>query len=216
MVWNIWIGVVTLMLSHVATAAASVFRDPDTGLTFASEYTLYKINQGITYRIAQPSDAVKNSPFDIIVQIVAPNEVGWTGIAFSGSMTQNPLLLVWRNAAGNGVVASMRWARGHITPEPYTGASVTVYKTGTKVNGTHFQATLKCSGCTYWTTNTGGIRFLNPGEGNRIAMAYSPTRPSNANSDTSAISVHDVHAYWSHQLGQGTNANFNQVSQSLL
>lgn len=95
----------------MATAAASVFRDPDTGLTFASEYTLYRINQGITYRIAQPSDAVRGSPFDIIIQIVAPNEVGWTGLAFSGTMTQNPLLLVWRNSAGNGVVVSTRWAR---------------------------------------------------------------------------------------------------------
>ncbi|KAK0655150.1 hypothetical protein B0T16DRAFT_5914 [Cercophora newfieldiana] len=215
MVWNIWIGVVTLMLTHVATAAASVFRDPETGLTFASEFTNYRINQGITYRIAQPSDAVRGSPFDIIVQIVAPIDVGWTGLAFGGTMRECPLLLVWRNSAGNGVVVSSRWARGHVTPESYNGISFTLYKTGTKVNGTHFQATLKCTGCSYWTNNSGGTRFLLPGVDNRIAMAYSPTRPSNANSNTSSIAVHDVHAYWSHQLGQGVNANFGQVMQTL-
>lgn len=215
MLWNLWIGVIALTLSHVAIAAASVFRDPDTGLTFASEFTNYRINQGITYRIATPPDAVRGEPFDMIVQIVAPNDVGWTGMAFSGSMRENPLLIVWRNSAGNGVVASTRWARGHITPEPYTGASATVLRTGTKTNGTHYQATIKCSGCSFWRTASGGTRFLIPNESNRIAMAYSPTRPSNANSNTSAISVHDVHAYWPHQLNQGVNANFKQVVQTL-
>jgi len=93
--------------------------------------------------------------------------------------------------------------------------SYTLYKTGTKVNGTHFQATLKCTGCTSWMQTNGQMKYLKPSDSNRIAMAYSPSKPSNPNSNTSAIPVHEVHAYWEHPFNQGANTNFGQVLQTL-
>ncbi len=102
-----------------------------------------------------------------------------------------------------------------MTPQPYTGAQYTIFKTGTKVNNTHYQLTAMCKGCTSWTTPEGGSRFLSPRGGNRLAFAYSPGKPSNANSNTSAFPVHDVHNYWSHDFSQGTNADFSTVVQRL-
>jgi hypothetical protein len=88
----------------------------------------------------------------------------------------------------------------------------TLYKAGTKVNGTHFQATLKCTGCSSWVnTSRKYLGFPRP----RVAMAHSPTRPSNANSNTSAIAVHDVHAYIDFDFSQTVNTNFYQIAQTL-
>jgi len=100
------------LLTPAPVVAATAYRDPDTGLTFASEYKDYRLpDKRIIYRVAVASDAQKDQPFDIIIQIVAPNDVGWTGLAFAGQMPQNPLLIIWRNSTGNGVVVTTRWAR---------------------------------------------------------------------------------------------------------
>ncbi len=77
--------------------------DPDTGLTFAS----YTNDKGISYRVAQPAQAAK-APFTTVAQIVGPATLGWAGLAWGGSMTYNPLLIVWPTAKG--VTVSSRMA----------------------------------------------------------------------------------------------------------
>jgi len=61
---------------------------------------------GTVFRVAIPE--VAKAPFDTLVQVVAPVNVGWAGIAWGGSMSQNPLTVVWMN--GNQGVVSSRWA----------------------------------------------------------------------------------------------------------
>jgi hypothetical protein len=99
-------------------------------------------------------------------------------------------------------------------PQAYTGAQYTLFKTGTKTNSTHWQFTALCKGCTSWTAD-GTTRYLNPYGGNRLAFAYSPTKPAQPNSATSTISIHEVHDYWSHDFAQAQNPNFAATVQRL-
>lgn len=69
------------------------FLDEETGITFQSA-TNY---EGITYRLALPADASADKPYDAIIQIVGPIEMGWVAWAWGGAMTYNPLTLVWAN-----------------------------------------------------------------------------------------------------------------------
>jgi len=104
---------------------------------------------------------------------------------------------------------------GHFTPQLYSGATYTVFKTGTKSNSTHWQFTALCKGCTQWTSSTGSQRYLSPRGGNRLAFAYSPNRPSNPGSPSSTIGVHEVHAYWNHDFTGAANADFENAVQRL-
>lgn len=215
MLWTLWFGIVAAFLSRtVAAAANAIYQDPDTGLVFSSNYALYKVDKGITYRVAIPENVQTYTSYDAVVQVVAPNDVGWVGIAWAGSMPRNPLLVAWRNN-NNQVVLSSRWANGHVTPNAYNNAQYTLFKTGTKSNGTHWQYTALCKGCTSWTTDTGASRYLSPRGGNRLAFAYSPGKPSQPNSATSSIPIHEVHGYWQHDFSGAANSNFETTVQRL-
>jgi len=90
-----------------------VYSDPDTKLSFYQTYQSYRLenNRGITFRVAIPDGQTNtNTAFDLVVQLIVPNEVGWCGIAWGGSMKENPLLIVFRNSNNQGVLASSRWA----------------------------------------------------------------------------------------------------------
>jgi hypothetical protein len=88
-----------------------IFQDPDTKLSFWQTYEPYKLDsgKGIVFRVAVP-DATSGTAFDTVVQMVVPNEVGWAGLGWGGGMSQNPLLVVFRNQNNQGVLASSRWA----------------------------------------------------------------------------------------------------------
>ena len=58
------------------------------------------------FRIALPDTA--SPPFDTILEITSPAVVTWAGFAWGGSMTANPLTVIWFNA-GKPVVSS-RWS----------------------------------------------------------------------------------------------------------
>lgn len=90
---------------------AVLYQDPDTGLTFSQNFGLYKADgRGITFRVAIPGDVVPYTPYDAVVQIVVPNDVGWAGLAWNGGMTRNPLLTFWRGS-NNAPILSSRWAK---------------------------------------------------------------------------------------------------------
>ncbi|KAK3372072.1 CBD9-like protein [Podospora didyma] len=206
MFWNLWLGLAAL-LSLAAAADTAIYQDADTGLTFSTAFALYKSDgRGITFRVAIPSSATNYAKYDAVIQVVVPNDVGWAGLAWGGSMTRNPLLAAWRGS-NNQVVTTSRWATSHSLPTVYNDSKYTVYKTGTKSNSTHWQFTALCTGCTSWT-DSGSARYLNPKGGNRLAFAYSPNKPSNPSSNTSSFPVHDVHGYWSHDFNAGSNTNF--------
>ena len=104
-------------------------------------------------------------------------------------------------------VASDILSSGYSLPGAYTGATLQQLTTGNRVNGTHWQYTLKCSGCTTYTGSSGNVR-LNPTGGNRLAYAYSTTKVSNPSSNSSSFNQHDNFNYWPHEFGQGVNQNF--------
>ncbi|CAK7209717.1 hypothetical protein SBRCBS47491_000536 [Sporothrix bragantina] len=87
----------------------SVYHDMETGFTFTQYYGKYSLNNGgITYRIAVPSGVAANTNFDVVLQVIAPVDVGWAGLAWGGGMTGNPLAAVW--GWQSGAVISSRWA----------------------------------------------------------------------------------------------------------
>jgi hypothetical protein len=100
-------------------------------------------------------------------------------------------------------------------PELWSGSEYTLFSSGTKSNGTHWQFTALCKGCASWAPSSGSTRYLSPRGGNRLAMAYSPTRPSNPNSPSATIAYHAVHSYWSHDFAQATNPDFDAAVQRL-
>jgi hypothetical protein len=88
-----------------AAPTVTKYLDSVTGFNF-TQYTAENIN----YRIAISSSATKAAPYQIVLQIVAPlTSTGWAGFAWGGSMTNNPLAVVWAN--GQNAIASSRRAR---------------------------------------------------------------------------------------------------------
>lgn len=216
MLWTLCIGLIAATLRTAAAAANAIYQDPDTGLVFSSNFALYKSDgRGITYRVAIPDGVQSYTAFDTVLQVVVPNDVGWAGLAWGGSMPNNPILVAWRGSSNN-VVLSSRWANGHIQPVEYPTAKYTLFKTGTKSNSTHWQFTALCKGCSSWEPGNGAAtRYLSPRGGNRLAFAYSPSKPSSVNSPSSNLPIHEVHAYWSHDFTQAVNANFETAVQRL-
>lgn len=216
MFWSLLFAIFATFLRSVSAAESVTVYDSETGLTYSQNFALYKADgRGITFRIAISSDVSSSSAYDAVVQVIVPNDVGWAGLAWGGSMTKNPLMVFWRGSSSQPVLSS-RWASSHSTPQPYTSASYTVFKTGTKSNSTHWQFTALCTGCTSWSAAGGAIRYVQPNGGNRLAFAYSPTKPSNPSSPSSGITVHDVHAYWNHDFNTARNSGFEAAVQRLL
>ncbi|KAF2007293.1 iron reductase domain protein [Amniculicola lignicola CBS 123094] len=188
-----------------AAAELAPYFDSETGFQFHQYSAPHTLTSNIVYRIAVPSDAVLGTPYDIVIQVVCPNIVGWAALAWGGVMPRNPLTVYWGNS-GKGLVSS-RWATGHSTPQPYTGATYKLFTTGQKSNGTHWQFTAKCTGCSQWQ-GTSSMQYLNPKGTGRVAYASSTMKPSNPSVNTSPINQHEVQNYWSADLRQGQNADF--------
>ncbi|KAI1644968.1 CBD9-like protein [Daldinia loculata] len=208
--WNLGLTCAAALFGFVSEASADIFRDPDTGFSFSQkDVPITTNNDYITFRIAIPSPAPAGQPYDTVLQIVAPVVANWVGVAWGASMLNNPLLLGWPNGASG--VVSMRRATTRTAPAVYTGASVQLLKTGTKSNGTHWQVTAKCTGCTQFTTTGTTTKSLNPAGSNRLAFAYSKTKPSQPGSDSSPISVHDLFGYWDHDFASAGNTGFQDL-----
>jgi hypothetical protein len=85
-----------------------VYHDAETGFTFSQYNAQYSLDHSIAFRIAVPSPVLANSTYDAVIQVVAPVDVGWAGLAWGGNMLSNPLSVSWAN--GNNVVLSSRYA----------------------------------------------------------------------------------------------------------
>lgn len=195
---------------EIAADSAAVL-DRETGFTFSQHFAKYATDasRGIMFGVALPSNLTSFQPFDAVIQITAPVEVGWTGLAWGGRMTANPLTVAWAN--GNNVVISSRYTTQHTLPGSYTGASYVVMKTGTHVNRTHWQITAKCAGCTNFASSGGYTTYLSPRGNNNLAFAYAQARPSNPSSNTSSFPYHDVHGYWQHDFTSASNPTFETL-----
>ncbi|KAI0969021.1 hypothetical protein F4678DRAFT_177539 [Xylaria arbuscula] len=206
--WSNGFACVAALLGSGLAADTTVVKDSETGFTFSQFQAEYAIGQDITFRVAVPSPAPAN--YDLVFQIVAPVAVGWTGLAWGGSMINDPLTIGW--AFGSTPVVSVRRTTVRTQPQLYTGATATLLKTGTHINGTHWQITAKCGGCSYFTTTGTTTKSLNANGTNRLAFAYSKTKPPSASAGTS-LTVHDVFSYWDHDFSTAGNADFATLVQ---
>ncbi|KAL2178209.1 uncharacterized protein P884DRAFT_298869 [Thermothelomyces heterothallicus CBS 202.75] len=188
---------------------SSPYEDPETGLTFAS----YTSDRGITFRVAIPDPVPEDKVFDTLLQIVAPKELGWVGWAWGGSMTYNPLTVVW--ADGDNVVLSSRIAYGYFSPPENPDAQYTVLETGTHVNETHFQVTAKCAGCSRWGDEDTGYTELDPAYQTTFAFAYSETPVETPSDPASNFGIHDSLGHPIYDLATAQNANFDEVVGAL-
>ncbi|TIC91288.1 Cellobiose dehydrogenase [Colletotrichum higginsianum] len=185
------LGAVTL--TSFATAQGQSSYCDSLGRCFAS----YTNDGGITYGIAIPNGATPGQPYDAILQITAPVEVGWAGLAWGGSMTYNPLTIVWAN--GDDVVVSSRIAFGYFTPPPYEDAEYTVLP-GTVVNATHFSVTALCKGCTYWAPFGNDPTSLDPNGENYLAFAYSGVPVNDPAANDTTFGIHERVGHWMHNF----------------
>jgi len=199
-----------LPASSDPVSGASVYHDTETGFTFSQYSVPYTLQESITFRIAVPSPVTAGQPYDTVLQVVAPLDVGWTGLSWGGQMTYSPLSVSWAN--GNSVVVSSRYTTQHAAPPAYSGATYTVFKTGTHVNRTHFQYTAKCTGCTSFTGSEGTPTTVSPTGTNRLAFAYASSKPFSPSSNTSGFPVHDVYNYWSQDFSAGENTAFASLA----
>ncbi|KAI0204435.1 actin-domain-containing protein [Astrocystis sublimbata] len=194
-------GVVSLSTLVAAQADSTSFVDAETGITFQSATNA----EGITYRLALPADASAENPYDVILQIEAPITNGWVAWAWGGSMTYNPLTVVWAN--GNDAVYSSRQALGYYTPSPYEDAKYTVLK-GTGANATHFKLTALCTGCASWPDFDGNAQTLDGTSEVNFAYAYSTTPVDEPDNQETTFSIHDSVGHWTHDLGAARSDKF--------
>ncbi|KAH9863446.1 hypothetical protein IAQ61_009724 [Plenodomus lingam] len=191
--------------AHSLAARAVTVVDAETGFTFSESKAAASLSSNIVYRIAQPANVPAGQPYDIVLQVIAPNSLGWVGLAWGGGMVKNPLTVAYPN--GQKPTVSSRWATGHSTPQQYPGATYTPLTTGNKSNSTHWQFTAKCTGCTSYTGSSGAVR-IDPNSSKRLGYACSPNKVASPGSPSSTIPVHDVYNYITHDFSAGANPNF--------
>ncbi|TEA15649.1 Cellobiose dehydrogenase [Colletotrichum sidae] len=168
-------------------------------------FAAYTNEAGITFGIAIPDGVAQGTPYDAIVQITAPVEVGWAGLAWGGSMTYNPLTIVWVN--GDSVTVSSRMAFGYFTPPPYEAAAYTVLP-GTAVNSTHFSVTALCRGCTYFAPFGNEPTALDPNGENYLAYAYSGVPVDDPSANDTTFGIHEGVGHWYHDFETAQSPDF--------
>jgi hypothetical protein len=195
--------------SQTQAADSTVYQDPTTGFTFSAYSAQYQLGGTLQYRIAVPSNATATAPYGAVIQVVAPIGVGWTALAWAGTMIRNPLTVSW--ASGNTPVVSSRWATAYSAPAMYPSATYQILSKGTSVNSTHWQYTALCTGCTSYTGSNNQNVIINPKDTNRrLAFAYSRNKPSGT-STSAPLAAHEVHTAWYHDLAAAANPRFYEL-----
>ncbi|KAL2759906.1 hypothetical protein ACRALDRAFT_2129748 [Sodiomyces alcalophilus JCM 7366] len=195
----------TVILGAVALAGSAAAQGTFTytdaeGRTFLG----YTDTAGIRYGIAIPEGAIQGS-YDAIIQITAPNSIGWASLAWGGSMTYNPLTVVWPN--GDDVQVSSRMAFGYGLPPLYDDLTHYLLP-GSGTNDTHFVATALCIGCTSWSPPGADPTDLDPDAANPLAFAYSTVSVTDPDDIDTTFAQHDAHGWWSHDFSQAQHPDF--------
>jgi hypothetical protein len=162
----------------------------------------------IAFRTAIPENATATADFDVLVQIQAPKSVGWAGIAWGGTMVNNPLTVAWPNAQT--VVVSSRRATARTYPQPWTGATYTVLG-GTVSNSTHWTVNFLAKG----VSNLGSSRLNPSSTAASIAYGQSYQAPSSPADPASRFGIHNSRGKFSHNLALGKISNFRAAVAQL-
>ncbi|KAF2659322.1 iron reductase domain protein [Lophiostoma macrostomum CBS 122681] len=207
--WTLGSMLASALLLFVTGIAGSVFQDPDTGFTFSNTDAAYQLGKTIALRVAIPGNVSFGSGYDAVIQVAAPLEIGYAGIAWGGNMIYNPLTVAWSSGT-NSAVVSARWATGHTTPTKDTRTTLKLIPKGTKRNGTHWQFTALCSGCTSYLGRSNANYTLGTRGTNKIAFAYSATKPSSTSSDAT-IAIHETPIYPTWDFSVAGNPRWSEL-----
>jgi len=190
------IGSLVLVLVQLclvlAQSASSKYCDSKTSICYAS----YTLNEGISYRVALPTNSATS---DAIIEFVVPIQYKWVGMAWGGRMIGNPLTVAYPN--GSGVTVSSRLAQAYAMPAAYTGATYTLLK-GTSQNSTYWTLNARCLGCTRWSFSGNSFNVDNSSS-TSFAFAYSTSAVANPKSNTSSFAQHDQYGYFTQDLTLG-------------
>ncbi|KAL0471185.1 hypothetical protein QR685DRAFT_442051 [Neurospora intermedia] len=170
-------------------------------------YSEFISPEKIAYRFAIPDNATAGN-FDILLQIVAPKTVGWAGLAWGGTMVNNPLLVSWPYQST--IIVSSRKASARTYPQVSNDVTYKVLA-GSGTNATHWTLNALAQGASAW-----GTTKLDPSS-NAVPFAYAqsaspPTNPADA---ASRFSMHQSKGRWSHDLASGRIANFASAVEQL-
>ncbi|KAK2744232.1 hypothetical protein FQN55_006917 [Onygenales sp. PD_40] len=194
-----------LVSTVYAQADSSPYCDSATGICYSAHTTTEQITFGIAIPPTPSGDA--------ILQIAAPLDIGWAGLAWGGTMAYNPLTVAWRN--GDSVVVSSRIAFGLSYPQAYADATYT-YLEGNTVNETHWVLNVRCQGCTsYVSVSDGSNVIIDEGDTAQIAYAYSSTPPLDPTSNTSVFDVHTSMGRWIHDIAGARSEEYENWVTSL-
>ncbi|KAM7213232.1 cellobiose dehydrogenase [Rhypophila decipiens] len=168
-------------------------------------YSEYTSPGGVSYRIAIP-DTAKAGDFDVLLQIVAPQSVGWAGLAWGGVMVNNPLAVAWAN--GQSSVVTSRSAASRTYPTAYAGATYTVLP-GSVSNTTHWTLNALVKGVSSF-----GTTKLNPNS-TAVSLAYaqSASKPNTPADPNSRFGIHNSRGKWSHDFAAAKVADWATLVQ---
>ncbi|KXH57946.1 carbohydrate-binding cytochrome b562 [Colletotrichum salicis] len=171
------------LISSVAIAQDQSTYCDSLGRCFAS----YTNAGGITYGIAIPEGPATGQPYEAIVQITAPIDVGWAALAW-------------------GVTS------GYFTPPPYEDAEYTILP-GTVVNDTHYSITTLCRGCTYWAPYGNDPTSLDPNGENYLAFASSGVPVDDPAANDTTFGIHERVGHWMHNFQPAQAVDFDSWAE---
>ncbi|KAJ2896484.1 hypothetical protein MKZ38_005472 [Zalerion maritima] len=164
----------------------------ETGMCF-STYTYGSGDTAVEVGIAIPESATSDGPYDVLLSIVAPVDLGWVGVSWGGSTTYVPLSVAWPN--GDEVMVNARMAYGYYVPAPYEDATHTVLE-NSFVNDTHWSLDAVCTGRAAWEDFDGNLQVLSTEEPVYLALAASYSPVDGPDNEETTFSIHSPTAHW--------------------
>lgn len=197
-----------LAATAIACVSAGRYYDVDTGLNFSESVVALSLVNNMVFRVALPDTAQSFTPYDVVIQVVAPN-LGWTGVAWGAQMLRNPLTVFW--ASNNQVVVSNRYASGRTAAPPvYSGAVLEVFP-GSIANRTHLQFTALCRGCTWYPDANGVTRYVST-TSSAVRFAWAGTfTPVNSASNNANFPIHTSHNIFTSDFSISKNSNWEDI-----
>ena len=167
----------------------------------------YVSPEKIAFRVAIPDTATPGN-FSALLQIVAPKAVGWAGLAWGGSMVNNPLAVAW--ATGTTGIISSRKASSRSYPAVSNDVVYTVLP-GSGANSTHWTVTAVAKGASAW-----GTTKLDPSSTSvKFAYAQAASPPTTPTSADSRFSIHQSRGTFNFDLAAAKNAGFPALVEKL-
>ncbi|KAH8107442.1 cytochrome domain of cellobiose dehydrogenase Hp3 Ph 7.5 [Phellopilus nigrolimitatus] len=191
-----------LVLAAAATAAlAQSSSYTDSGITFQGiTDSTYNITVGF---VMPPAGSAGTDEF--IGEIISPTSINWVGVALGGKMANDLLLVAWPN--GEDIVASTRFATGHVQPTAYAGPTLTTLSQ-TSVDADTWRWVFRCQNCTSWAgDDTSGS--LNTTSVGTVAWAISSEAVDDPSDPESDFHKHNDTGTWAEDFAGASSSSYS-------